>query len=81
MIDWADGDKIVAAMYGTGEINYFSEVIGYMAEPTYVLKRPDGRTQHWAASLVREATPEETIAYWRDRALKAEQKKASDVGG
>jgi len=80
--DWVDGNEIVAATWGgTNELKYLSEVLGYMAEPTYVLRRPDGRTEHWAASLVREATQEETITYWRDRALKAEQKEVRDGSG
>lgn len=49
-----------------------------MTEPTYILRSPEGRIEHWAKSLVREATTEEAIDYWKQRALRAE--KETDDG-
>lgn len=78
MNGFVDGGRIVVAFYGDGGIKYMSEVVGYMIEPTYVLRSPEGRLEHWAKSLVREATTEETIDYWKQRALRAE--KETDDG-
>lgn len=47
--------KKVRAMYGSGGVNFEGEVFGYMAEPTYLIRHPDGSVHHWAESLVEAA--------------------------
>ncbi|EKT4090777.1 hypothetical protein QEG23_000247 [Stenotrophomonas maltophilia] len=65
--------KLAAATYGTSGTRFVGEVIGYQPQPTYIIQLPDGRIEHWVAGLVRPASVEEEIAYWRNRALAAEQ--------
>ncbi|EKT4105716.1 hypothetical protein QEG46_001692 [Stenotrophomonas maltophilia] len=65
--------KLAVATYGTGGVRFIGEVIGFQPQPTYILERPDGVIEHWVAELVRPATAEEEVAYWRHRALVSEQ--------
>lgn len=65
--------KLAAATYGTAGTRFVGEVIGYQPQPTYIFQLPDGSIEHWVADLVRPASVEEEIAYWRNRALAAEQ--------
>ena len=63
---------LVAFTNGSENCAHFvGEAFGYYDQPVYLIRTPAGEAT-WAASLTREATPEETIAYWRERALKAE---------
>lgn len=48
------------------------QVIGYVTSPTFILRQADGTTTYAVDRLVRYATPDEEIAYWKARALAAE---------
>lgn len=50
---------------------------GYMPEPTVIIEGESGEQVHWAVSLCRPATHEEALAFWRERAEKAEAKLAA----
>lgn len=63
---------LVAFCNPSPDVPHFVGVaVGYYDQPTYIIQR-EGRECTWAASLCREATPDEAIEYWRDRALNAE---------
>ncbi len=65
---------IVVAVDGvTGEPNFVGECFGYMGEPTYMMTKEDGTRATWAQSITRVATPDEELAYWRNRAMQAEK--------
>lgn len=64
--------KLVVAEYATGGTAFIGECIGYQASPSYLFDVGGERPATWLEDLCREATPEEAIAYWRDRALAAE---------
>jgi hypothetical protein len=72
-IDMKLCSKIVAAISASdpGNIIHVGECFGYLDEPSYLISTPAGQVS-WAASITREATTEEQIAYWRDRAFRAE---------
>ena len=55
----------------------FAEIVGAYSEPTYILKDVFGDEITWVQSLTRPASPAETIAYWEDRAKRAEERLAS----
>ncbi|WP_332689476.1 hypothetical protein [Devosia sp.] len=59
--------------------HFMGEAIGYYDQPVYMLQS-NGKECTWAASLCREATPEEAIEYWRNRALKAEDTMTGGSG-
>lgn len=48
--------------------------VSYLDQPSVQIRDENGCVHAWAASLVREATPDEAIAYWRERANAAEMK-------
>lgn len=52
----------------------FAVIVGVVDEPTYILAGLDGKQYSWCQSLTRSATSEETVAYWRDRAKRAEER-------
>lgn len=56
---------------GDNSAMHIGTYIGFMGQPTYIIQTEAGQV-HWAESLTRVATPEETIDYWRARALAAE---------
>ncbi|WP_288432799.1 hypothetical protein [uncultured Stenotrophomonas sp.] len=69
--------KLAVAVTTDGEPCFIGEVEGRIEEPCYLI-RHDGRQQAWIQRLTREATAEETIDYWKQRALRAE--KETDDG-
>ena len=52
----------------------FCEVVSICNEPTYQLRDSNGHHFHWAQSLTRPASEQETIEYWKNRAIIAEEK-------
>lgn len=69
--------KLAVAETTDGAFCFIGEVEGRIEEPCYLI-RHDGRQQAWIQRLTREATAEETIEYWKKRALRAE--KETDDG-
>lgn len=67
------------AMLTDGSVQMVGEVVAYLDGPSYILS-VDGKEKAWLAKLVREPTVDEAVSYWRDRALKAEQKESPDAG-
>ena len=65
---------IVVKRYGTGdEHGELAEVVSIINSPTYELKDTSGNIYTWVQNITRPATVEETIAYWRERARRAEE--------
>lgn len=62
ILSTAQGDR-----YGVGM------VIAIAGFPTYELEDASGDRMAWGVHLSRPATPDEAIAYWRDRACNAER--------
>jgi len=62
--------RVVMTLY-TDSIRCVEEVIGSTDEPVYVLT-----SGCWVKSMCREATAEEEIQYWMERAKNAEAKHA-----
>lgn len=63
---------LVAFCNGSRDMAHFiGEAVAYVDQPTYTIQSGD-RHVSWVAGLCREATPDEAIAYWRERAIKAE---------
>ncbi|WP_422346978.1 hypothetical protein [Stenotrophomonas sp. DR009] len=69
--------KLAVAVTTDGAVCFIGEVEGRIDEPCYLI-RHEGRQQAWIRRLTREATTEETIEYWKRRALRAE--KETDDG-
>jgi hypothetical protein len=69
-MDWLG--KVVVTRYGDGSTKCAVEVASYCDAPTIGGRDEYGIWVNWRADLSREATAEETIAYWKERALKAE---------
>jgi hypothetical protein len=69
--------KLAVAFATDGAACFIGEIEGRIEEPCYLI-RHDGRQQAWIQRLTREATAEETIDYWKQRALRAE--KETDDG-
>lgn len=65
---------LVVAFYGSDHnaVRCIGEAVTYLGEPSYGIKLDEETTVDWAASLVRPATPEEQVIYWKERALRAE---------
>ncbi len=71
----AELGSVVVKRYGTGhEDGELAEVVAVINLPTYELKDADGRRYTWVQNITRPATPDETTAYWQERARKAEEK-------
>lgn len=56
----------------------FAEIEFIINSPTYSLLDTDGHSYTWVQDLTRPATPEETTAYWKQRAINAEAKLNRD---
>jgi hypothetical protein len=50
---------------------HVGQAIGFLPEPSVIIDTGDGHV-HWIASICRLATHDEEVAYWRDRAERAE---------
>ena len=57
------GKLVVCVTNPDGATSFVGQADGYYDQPTYVV---DGKA--WAASLTREATLEEQVAYWKAKA-------------
>jgi hypothetical protein len=68
-VDWLG--KVAVIRFGNGADHKLIEVFSYCDVPTVGGLGPSGEKVTWRADLLREATPEEAVAYWRDRALRA----------
>ena len=67
--------KIVVVFGGvTKETLYTGECSGYYTGPTICIDDGSDHGIVWAANLCRMATSEEATEYWKDRAMKAEEK-------
>lgn len=64
--------KVVHAKTGPGASKGLHVVRAYSAHPTYRLEDALGQHMTWAAHLCDNATHEEEVAYWKERALNAE---------
>lgn len=66
---------LVACVSGAdaNEVIRVGECYAYLDEPSYCMKDANGRHFSWAHTLVREATAEEQLEYWRNRALASEK--------
>lgn len=64
--------KLLVAFYATDRksFNFIDEAVGYSSSPTFDFKGGGS----WLAYLCREATLEEQVDYWRQRASEAEGK-------
>ena len=67
------GGLVVAFTVGCSDApSFIGEWLGEYDVPTVMLSKADGGEKAWAKHLTREATPDEALAYWKARALKAE---------
>ena len=64
--------KIVVCTTVSGAVHAIGIAFSYCDAPTYAVDIDGSAKAHWRADLMREATPEETIDYWRNRAIRAE---------
>ncbi|MEM6326364.1 MAG: hypothetical protein AAF791_04530 [Bacteroidota bacterium] len=55
-----------------GGSSELARVVSYTDRPTFGLQLQDGRHITWQAGLCEEATHEEEVRYWRERAEAAE---------
>lgn len=62
------------------DVHFVGVASGYYDQPTYIIHSA-GKECVWAASLCREATPDEAIEYWRKRALDAESASMTTLPG
>lgn len=71
MENTAISGKLAVAETADGAFCFIGEVEGRIEDPCYLICH-GGRQQAWLQSLTREATAEETIEYWKQRAIEAE---------
>lgn len=67
------GTIVVAVEGVTGATRHIGEAIGVQTEPTVLIRKGFGDIEHWAGSLVRPATKDEEIAFWKDKVRKLEE--------
>jgi hypothetical protein len=63
-----NGNRAVKVFDGNGEERFVGEVVGYLGQPSYIIRTPDGHTQHFAASLVSPVSDDEALKFWMHRA-------------
>ena len=75
------GKVVVRMNASTGEVLGTGECVGYLREPSYLI-RENGRDEafHWAASITREARPHEELHYLRKRVFELAG-KVREMGG
>lgn len=71
-------NKVVCAYFESSkpedEPNFIGVMVGFYDHPTALIDTGDGLHPHaWSGNLVREATREEEVEFWRNRAIKAEE--------
>lgn len=66
--------KIVARLNAsTGEVVGLGECVGYLAQPSYLIREVGTPGAiHWAESITRAATAEEELRYWQNKAERLE---------
>lgn len=81
MVSPEDCNSVVVAFTqpNPGLVHAIGLMTGYFDCPTAILEKKDGQHSVWAAHLCRPATHQESEAFWRERALKAEAEMAAVV--
>ena len=81
MVSPEDCNSVVVAFTQPNQelVHAIGLMTGYYDCPTAILERKDGQHSVLAAHLCRPATSQESEAFWRERALKAEAEMASII--
>lgn len=66
--------KVVICKTAQGHFHSWGIATSYCDAPTYGLIAENGAIVNWREDLTTEATPEQCIEYWQNRAMRAEKK-------
>lgn len=70
--------KVLVCLSGADQaVMHEGVAMGLMKYPTVIIETTGGLQVYWAEHLTRQANEQETIQYWKTRALTAEMKGKS----
>lgn len=72
-------NKVYEVKTGHGDSLGLQLVTACYDAPTFTLEDVNGKQIHWREDLCKEATQEQEVEYWKQRALAAE-KRARSIG-
>lgn len=68
-------NKVYEVKTGPGASLGLHLVIAYCDAPTFTLEDTDGKQKNWREDLCKEATQEQEVQYWKERAYTAEMRR------
>ena len=77
-VDESNLDTVVQMSTAQGAPHGSGVVVAYHDHPTVTVETADGERQTWKAALCHPVPSSDAVAFWRDRALRAESRLLTD---